>query len=166
MATRLIVITKLILSIFCLLVCLFVCFFSVCVCFISQFSCGQGGCGACTVNIRPWPKSPTDPPAKFVAANGCLRPLAAVHEMDVSRQSAWKHHLYLVMTVPTILFMSNILLGPYSGGPGQLHLYPQESGSHSREDCHVQWVPMWVSFATGTEKGGSLSDSTAQHCLS
>ena len=47
----------------------------------SQFSCGQGGCGACTVNIRPW----TDPPSKFVAANGCLRPLAAVHEMDVSR---------------------------------------------------------------------------------
>ena len=112
------------------------------------------------MNIRPWSKSLTDPPAKFVAVNGCLRPLAAVHEMDVSRQSAWKHHLYLVMTVPTVLFMNNIdrglcgiiLLGPYSGGPGQLHLYPQKSGSHSREGCHVQWVPMWVSFATGTEK--------------
>ena len=85
--------------------------FFLCLCFLSQFSCGQGGCGACTVNIRPWPKSPTDPPAKLVAANGCLRPLAAVHEMDVSRQSAWKHHLYLVVTVPTVLFMNMGLCG-------------------------------------------------------
>ena len=125
------------------------------------------------MNIRPWPKSPTDPPAKFVAANGCLRPLAAVHEMDVSRQSAWKHHLYLVVTVPTVLFMNMglcgiFLSGAYSGGPGQLHLYPQEPGSHSREDCHVQWVPMWVSFPTAwdRERGGSLPDSIALHCLS
>ena len=47
-----------------------------------QYSCGQGGCGACTVNIRPWHTSPTDP-AKLLAVNGCLCPLAAVHEMDV-----------------------------------------------------------------------------------
>ena len=77
-------------------------------CVLSQFSCGQGGCGACTVNIRPWPKSLTDPPAKFVAANGCLRPLAAVHEMDVSRQSAWKHHLYLVVTVPIVMTVLSV----------------------------------------------------------
>ena len=44
------------------------------------------------------------------------------------------------------------LSGTYSGGPGQLHPYPQEHGSHSREDCHVQWVPMWVSFPTAWEK--------------
>ena len=49
----------------------------------SQFSCGQGGCGACTVNIRPWPKSSSETPAKYMAVNGCLRPLVAVHEMDV-----------------------------------------------------------------------------------
>ena len=59
------------------------------------------------------------------------------------------------------------LSGAYSGGPGQLHLYPQEPGSHSREDCHVQWVPMWVSFPTvwDRERGGSLPDSIALHCL-
>ena len=32
------------------------------------------------MNIRPWSTSPTD----YIAVNACLRPLAAVHEMDVS----------------------------------------------------------------------------------
>ena len=75
-------IAKLPIYIFCLCVCSCFAIFSCCCC-LSQFSCGQGGCGACTVNIRPW----TDPASKFVAAYGCLWPLAAVHKMDVSRQS-------------------------------------------------------------------------------
>ena len=45
------------------------------------------------MNIRPWSTSP----AKYIAVNACLRPLAAVHEMDVSRIIATANKLLLLM---------------------------------------------------------------------
>ena len=62
------------------------------------------------MNIRPWSTSPAD----YIAVNACLRPLAAVHEMDVSRINFIMHsnNMYLAAQYACGHFDANNENGP------------------------------------------------------